>query len=230
MLIHINLRQRTDINPELALRRKRPRQLLIQPVDALQHQHIRLLHLDKIPLVLALARLKIKIRQLHTLSIQKLRHILVQQINIQRLQALKIILPILIPRRIHPVHIVIVETDRMRRQPMRRELDRKPVAERRLAGRGRTRDQHKLHRLFLRDLLRNLRNLLFLQCLRNQHHLLDIPLCDAFIQIRNRRNSHLLAPALRFPLYLEYLRGEIRRRHRLRGFLLRHLQNKTIVI
>ena len=58
-------------------------------MDALQHQHIRLLHLDKIPLVLALARLKIKIRQLHTLSIQKLRHILVQQINIQRLQALK---------------------------------------------------------------------------------------------------------------------------------------------
>ena len=75
MLIHINLRQRTDINPELALRRKRPRQFLIQPMDALQHQHIRLLHLDKIPLVLALARLKIKIRQLHTLPVQKLRHI-----------------------------------------------------------------------------------------------------------------------------------------------------------
>ena len=69
----------------------------------------------------------------------------------------------------------------MRRQPMRRELDRKPVAERRLAGRGRTRDQHKLHRLFLRDLLRNLRNLLLLQRLRNQHHLLNISLRDAFI-------------------------------------------------
>ena len=161
-------------------------------MNTLQHQHIRLLHLDKIPLVLALARLKIKIRQLHTLPVQKLRHILVQQINIQRLQALKIILPILIPRRIHPVHIVIVETDRMRRQPMRRELDRKPVAERRLAGRGRTRDQHKLHSLFLRDLLRNLRNLLLLQCLRNQHHLLDIPLCDAFILLRHLQNKTIV--------------------------------------
>ena len=119
MLIHINLRQRTDINPEFTFRRKRPRQFFIQPVNPLQHQHIGLLHLNKIPLVLALARLKIKIRQFHTLSVQKCCHIPIQKLDIQCFQAFKIIIAVFIPRRIYPVHIVIIKADRMRRQTMR---------------------------------------------------------------------------------------------------------------
>ena len=181
MFIHINLRQRTDINPEFTFRRKRPCQFFIQPVNPLQHQHISLLHLNKIPLVLALARLKIKIRQFHTLSVQKCCHIPVQKLDIQCFQAFKIIVAVFIPRRIYPVHIVIIKADRMRRQTMRRKLDRQPVAERRLSGGRRTRNQHKFNLLSFRNLLRNLRNLLLLQRLRNQHHLLNIALRDAFI-------------------------------------------------
>ena len=181
MFIHINLRQRTDINPEFTFRRKRPRQFFIQPVNSLQHQHIGLLHLNKIPLVLALARLKIKIRQFHTLSVQKCCHIPVQKLDIQCFQAFKIIIAVFIPRRIYPVHIVIIKADRMRRQTMRRKLDRQPVAERRLSGGRRTRNQHKFNLLSFRNLLRNLRDFLLLQRLRNQHHLLNIALRDAFI-------------------------------------------------
>ena len=42
-----------------------------------------------------------------------------QKLDIQCFQAFKIIIAVFIPRRIYPVHIVIIKADRMRRQTMR---------------------------------------------------------------------------------------------------------------
>ena len=68
VLIHIQLSQRADINPEFSFCRNHPGKLLIQPVDTFCHQNILRPQLQKIAPVLSFSRMEIEIRQFYLVS------------------------------------------------------------------------------------------------------------------------------------------------------------------
>ena len=92
------------------------RQLRIQGMDSLYHQHIVRLHLQFLSTLHTLARREIIFRQLHLLATEEGVKLLVQQIEIQGIDALKIIFAVVILRRPVSVHKVIVQRNLQRLQ------------------------------------------------------------------------------------------------------------------
>ena len=87
--------------------------LLIEAVDALDHQNVRGPQAHEIALVLPHALLEIVIGQLHLLPCQKLQHIPVKLLQIQTFQGLVVVVALFVPGAVHPVHKVIVHGNGM---------------------------------------------------------------------------------------------------------------------
>ena len=116
MIIQQNGGQRRRIHTINLLLRNMSRQLRIQGMDALNHQHIVRLHLQLLSTLHTLARREIIFRQLHLLTTEESVKLLVQQIEIQGIDALKIIFAVVILRRPVSIHKVIVQRNLQRLQ------------------------------------------------------------------------------------------------------------------
>ena len=114
MLVNIQLGQGAYVDLKLALPGKAVGQLVIEAVDTLNHQNILLSQSQIVPFILPCACKKIKPGKLHGLSLQKVRHILIELLNIQTLQHLKIVIALGIPGAVLPVDKIIVHPDGVR--------------------------------------------------------------------------------------------------------------------
>ena len=116
MIIQQNGGQRRRIHTINLLLRNMSRQLRIQGMDSLYYQHIVRLHLQFLSTLHTLARREIIFRQLHLLATEESVKLLVQQIEIQGINALKIIFAVVILRSLVSVHKVIVQRNLQRLQ------------------------------------------------------------------------------------------------------------------
>ena len=123
MLINIQLCQSADVNLEFIFSGKAVGQLLIETMDALNHQNILRSQLQIIAPVFPLTGNKIVHRQLNPFPCQKIRHILVKQLNIQTFQSLIIVVAIFISGTVYTVYKIIIYCYGMGRQSLGSQLN-----------------------------------------------------------------------------------------------------------
>ena len=182
MFIDVELRQGTDINLEFIFFWQCKGQLIIQAVNAFDHQNILFSKFCLFFTVHAFAAHKIKNRQMHALSCKQCVHVIVKLLNIDGFQTFVVWFPIFIHRCVFPVYKIVIHRDRMRSQSVCGKLDRKPMRKGRLSGRRRTGDHNDLFIWIFGDLSGNLRNFLFLKCLLNQDQVMDAMVHNIIIQ------------------------------------------------
>ena len=136
-------------------------------MDALDHKDIVLSQLQKITLILPYALFEIIIRKFYPFSCHQSRHIPVKLLYIQAFNALIVIISLRIPWTVCPVYKIIVYRNGMGTQPGSLKLNRQTMGKGGLSRRGRACDHNKFRSFLLRDLRRDLRDLLFLKRLLN---------------------------------------------------------------
>ncbi len=99
----------------------------IQAVDAFHDQHIVVRQLEVLSFELACARGEVVFRNLDALAGEELFELLVQERNIQRLQALEVVISILVERRVDPVAKIVVERDDDGVQAVDPHVERQPL-------------------------------------------------------------------------------------------------------
>ena len=127
MAVDVDLRQRADVDAEFALRRKGVRKAVIQSVNTLDDEDVLRSELHEIALVLGLAGLEVELRHLNSLTVQKLRHLLVEQLDVESLEAFEIIVSVLVARAELAVAVIVVQSDRMRFKTVGTQLDRQSM-------------------------------------------------------------------------------------------------------
>ena len=83
-------------------------------MDSLDDQYVLFSELHVAILVFPLAGLKIEDRKIDTPARKQFIHVVVKQLHIQRFQTFQIEFPVLVARTLIPVHIIIIERERMR--------------------------------------------------------------------------------------------------------------------
>ena len=181
------------------------RQLWVQGVDSLYHQHIARLQLQFLSALDALARRKIIFRQIHLLTTEEGIELVVEQVEIQRIDALKIIFSILILRGLIPVHEIIIERNLQRFQSVYGKLNAQALAGCCLTGRRRTGKKHELHTLALGNILSNLSQLLLLQCLADIDDVGSMTGFDSLIEVAHGSDAQDFLPAMMLLEDVEHL-------------------------
>ena len=194
MIIQQNGGQRRRIHTINLLLRNMSRQLRIQGMDSLNHQHIVRLHLQLLSTLHTLARREIIFRQLHLLATEESVKLLVQQIEIQGIDALKIIFAVVILRRPVSIHKVIVQRNLL--QSVHGKLDAQSLAGCGLARRRRTSQQHELHTLTVRNILGYLGYLLLLQCLTDVDDVSGMTRLYRLVEVAHGSDTQDVLPAM----------------------------------
>ena len=133
MPVYVQRGQGADVNLVLARLRQLIGHLLVQAVDALDDKDVVLSQLQIVSSVLTLANLEIEGWQLHPLPRQKLYHIIIELLHVNGFQAFKIVVPVLVPGCLLPVHEIIVQGDRPGHLSHSPQLDGQPVGKAGLA-------------------------------------------------------------------------------------------------
>ena len=115
-------------------------------------------------------------------------------------------------------------------QPGSLKLNRQTMGKGGLSRRGRACDHNKFRSFLLRDLRRDLRDLLLLQRLLNQYHFMGITLGNLIIQCSYCLDFLHISPLGRFFQYLEEFCLRHKGFHPPRLFPRRHQKQKTIII
>ena len=163
VIVQKNRGQRRSIYSEYLLLRDVSRQFRVQCMNALYHQHIVIVHLQLVAALFTLSALEIILRQFYLLTTEEGVELLVDQIEIQGIDALIIIFARSILRRFLPIYEIIIERNLERFQSVYGKLYAQTLARSGLARRRRTCQQHQFHALAAGNLLSNLGNLLLLQ-------------------------------------------------------------------
>ena len=133
MPVDVELRERAYIYAEFLAFVDPLGQPFIQTVYALYDY--RLIRLERrYPLAEDLLSLcKVELRQIHSLSRQESVHIIVEKIDIQRLEILEIIISVLVHRRVTSFFVVVIQSHVKRLQTVYHQLHAQAFRKRRLA-------------------------------------------------------------------------------------------------
>ena len=172
------------------------RKLRIQGVDSLYHQNIVRLQLQLLSTLHTLARREIVFRQFHLLATEERIKLLVEQIEVQGIDALKIKITIFILRCLIPIHEVIIERNLQRLQSVYGKLDAQTLAGSSLARRRRTRQQYQLHPFAAGNLLGNLRQLLLLQRFADIDDIRSMSRIDSLVEVTHGSDTQDFLPAM----------------------------------
>ena len=94
MLVDIQARQRTNVNLKLILIRNGFSGKRIKAVNSFNDQNVVLIHTKLTAIIFSLANLEIKFRKLHFLAIEQICQILIEQIQIDSFDDIKVIIAI----------------------------------------------------------------------------------------------------------------------------------------
>ncbi len=127
VLIDVQRGQGRDIDFKLARIRNPFRAFGIEAVDALDDENVLIPHGHRAVVVSALAGFKIINGQIHLFAGQKVADIRIEQLQVQGLQAFKIVVAVRIQRRLVPGQEPVVHGQNVRAQSKGAELDGEPV-------------------------------------------------------------------------------------------------------
>ena len=185
MVVDVQRGKAADINLILAFPRQRVCELVVEAVDALNHQDVPLPQGEEIPIVLPDALFEIVVGNLHRLAVQQPHHVRVELLHVHGAQALEIVVAVLVPRGPVTVDEVVVRGDGVGPQTAGAELGGQPVGEGRLAGGGGSRDHDKANLLACGNTGGDIADFLLHHGLVGQNEGRRIPLGDNGIQLRH---------------------------------------------
>ena len=114
--------------------------LVVQTVDALDHQHVVLPEGQEIAVILPCALLEIERGHFHRLAVQEAHHVRVELLHVHGPQALEVVVAVFVLGGLVPVDKVVVRGDGVGPQAAGPQLGGQPVGEGGLAGGGRPGD------------------------------------------------------------------------------------------
>ena len=174
VLVKRHWRQRTDVNFDFMFRRYGRRQLFVKTVNTFDNQHGIFLQLQLVAAIFTAAGAEIVLGHFHFFTCQQTLQMIVEQLQVDSLQAFKIIAAVSLTRRIDTVFIIIVHGNSYRTQAVDSHLNAQTLCRRGLAGRGRTCNQHQLQLMVTCQDIGNIGQLLFMQRFRYLNNLFGI--------------------------------------------------------
>ena len=135
MYINIQLRKRTDVNAELLIFCDFFRQSIIERMDPLDHDRLTAANRGDPASEFFLSIHKIKFRQIHFFTSQQPVHIIVEQIDIQRIQIFIVRFTVFSERSITAFYEIIIRPHVQWLQPIYPQLHTQPSSKCRLARR-----------------------------------------------------------------------------------------------
>ena len=171
MVVDVQGGQAADVDLVLALLGQGVGELVVQAVDALDHQHVPGAQGQLVAIVLPDALLEVVGGHIHRFALQQAAHVAVELLHVHGPQALEIVLAVGILGGVLPVAEVVVRGDGVGPQAAGDELGGQAVGEGGLAGGRGPGDHYKADVLPAGDLLGNVADPLFHQGLVGQDHL-----------------------------------------------------------
>ena len=217
-----------DVDTELLVLRNRFRHQRIQAVDALKQQHHVVVEPETLAAHHALAHREIVGGQLHLLPVQQLLDMLIVKVEVERIDGLIVIFPVLVDGGLLTVHEVVVERNQAGFHSAGHQLHAQALAERGLPAGRRTGHQYHFHSLSRSDLLRNLADALLLQCLCHHDGLRGKAVAGEFVQLAHGGHADMVEQLMvegkrvQHLLLLHYLREA--------AVLLRNTQQHAVVV
>ena len=127
--------QRTDVNFDFMFRRYGRCQLFIQAMNAFDNQHGIFLQLQLVAAIFTAAGAEIVLGHFHFFTCQQTLQMLVEQLQVDSLQAFKVIAAVSLTRRIDTVFIIVIHRNGNRTQAVNCHLNAQTLCRRGLAGR-----------------------------------------------------------------------------------------------
>ena len=134
VVVHQQRRQRRGIDAEDGPLRHLCRQLGVQGVDALYHQHLVVVQAQTAAAHRRPARGEVVARQLNLLAAQQRVQLLVEQRQVQRVQVLEVVVAAGVARCLVAVHEIVVERDADGLHTAHQQLHAQPLARSGLAA------------------------------------------------------------------------------------------------
>ena len=184
------------IHTENLLVRNLRRQLRVQGMDAFHHQDIVVVHLQLLATLLALARLEIVLRQFHLLATEEGIKLVVDELQVERIDTLIIILAICILWRFLPIHEVIIQGNLQRFQAVHSQLDGETLTRGGLARRGRTCQENEFHALAVGDVFGYLGDFLLLQSLADIDDVGGESSIHSLVEVTHRTDAQNVLPTM----------------------------------
>ncbi len=200
----------------------------VQGVYALDDKHLVGLQTQLLAAHLGLTSHEVVAWQLHLLAFDEVGEVLVEELEVERIERLEVVLAVLILGRRLAVEEVVVEGDANGPHAVGDELHGESLARRGLAAGGRTGDEHYLYVMARLDVVSHAHELLVLQGLEDVYHVVGMAGEDGFVQVAHGAYAHLLLPVVILLEHLEHLvlldeRGEF-----CRLAALRHTEQQTV--
>ena len=206
------------------------RQQRIQRVNALQHEHLMLIELQPLSALFAPTRMEIIVGQLHLLTAEEGGELVVEQLQVQRIDALVVELALLIPGRELAVHKIVVQRNLHGLDAVGEQLDGEPFAGGRLSTRRRAGDQHHLHPLPGGNLVGNLSDALLLQGFAHVDDVVHLPRLHGGVELAHGAESQDVLPAMVLLEDFEHLVLAGHLAQRMRVLHRRDTQQESVVI
>ena len=207
-VVHCDRGQGRDVDLELHRRVDLRRQPRIQAVNALDQKHRALVHAQRPVIRLALAGNEVIARHPHLAAREQGGQIVVEPADVDRFERLVVVLPVLVERRLLPVHEIVVERDEHRTHAQNAELDAEPLGERRLAARRRARNQHDARSSVPMSLVNPVGQIaqrLLMQRFGDPDQVASAPLENPRVQRADVRHADHVDPARVLAEHLEHL-------------------------
>ena len=177
----------------------------IEAVDALHDEHVVLVQMQLLPALLAHSCLEVILRQFHLLAPEEGIELLVDERDVQCMDALVVEFSVLVLRCVLTMYEVVVQRNLHGLHTAGKELYGEPLAEGRLAAGGRSGDEHDFCLFPAGNRVGDLRYLLFLQCLADVDEVGGKPLLHGFVEVAYGLDAEDALPAVMLLEHLEHL-------------------------
>ena len=155
--------QRRDIDTELLRFGDLRGELRVQGVDALDDENVVGLHAQLLAALLAASRLEVIFRQLYLLATEERVELVVDELEIEGIDALVVIFALVVLGRVLTVDKIVVERNLQRFDAVGQQVYAQTLAGGGLSGGRRTGEEHEFHVLAAGNLVGDLGELLLLQ-------------------------------------------------------------------
>lgn len=167
VVVEVDGGERRDVYFELGRGINQVCELWVEGVNALDDEDVVFVQLQHLAVVNALAGLERKLGYLHLFAVEQVNEVLVEQVDVQRLECLKVVVAVFIEGRVFAIHKIVVEREVHRGNARHEQLNGQSLAKGGFAARRRAADEHDFEFVVVvGNFIGNLADFFLVQCFR----------------------------------------------------------------